>query len=630
MGDSDRVVDVAGVAKAFGEVAALSDLHLVVPPGRITVLLGPNGAGKTTAIRLVTGALSPDVGTVRTFGLDPAVSGEEVRRRCGVVSAKPALYDRLSGFDNLAYSADLYGVGRRRVDRIRAAAERFGIHHALDQQVGGYSTGMKTRLALARSILHDPQLLLFDEPTSGLDPESSAAVLQLIRQMTAEGRTVVMCTHLLVEAEGLADQVIILEAGTDLLTGSPAELTRRYWPHPVVRWSATEPERLAALADMPGVVATRPGSDADTDLEVEVDDLSRIPDLVGSLVDSGVRLTRVDPHEPTLEELYFAVREERRRALDSAPPSTGAQPRPSPAKRSWPAHDSHHPASAPHHDRLAAHLDRGPHRSAPAHPGPRLLGADASLGVDLLPGDPHRPAPGHHQRRGHHRGTADLTGAGRPPRGRPTTGPLFTPSGEAVSDAGRTSYTLAVFLLAPVAVIVPLTISTAVGAATIVGERERGTGEFLAHSPADVKEIYGGKLIASLIPGYLTTVVGFGLYSLIVNSIVGPEVGGWFFPTRQWWLLMFWVVPPFLVLTLSLVLRLSARVKSTAAAQQASGLITLPLILVAYSQSTGALFGAGGATLAIGALAWCVAVVSVTANLRAVTRARLLGVADEQ
>jgi ABC-2 type transport system permease protein len=208
--------------------------------------------------------------------------------------------------------------------------------------------------------------------------------------------------------------------------------------------------------------------------------------------------------------------------------------------------------------------------------------------------------------------------------------PSVKPDGEPVTDAARTAYTLAVFLLAPVAVIVPLTISTAVGAATIVGERERGTGEFLAHSPADVKEIYGGKLIASFIPGYATTILGFGLYSIIVNLIVGPDVGGWFFPTRQWWILMFWIVPPFLVITLSLVLRLSARVRSTAAAQQASGLVTLPLILIAYSQSTGALFGAGSASLFIGALAWIFAIVSVTGNLRAVTRARLLGVADEQ
>jgi len=195
--------------------------------------------------------------------------------------------------------------------------------------------------------------------------------------------------------------------------------------------------------------------------------------------------------------------------------------------------------------------------------------------------------------------------------------------------AGRTSFALAVYLFAPVAVVVPLTISTAVGAATIVGERERGTGEFLAHSPAGTREIYLGKLIASLIPGYATTLIGFGVYSLMVNLIVGPEVGGWFFPTREWWILMLWVIPPFLAMTLSIVLRLSARVKSTAAAQQASGLVTLPLIMVAYSQSTGALFGAASATLVIGAIAWMVALLGLSRGMRSVSRGRLLGVADE-
>ncbi len=197
------------------------------------------------------------------------------------------------------------------------------------------------------------------------------------------------------------------------------------------------------------------------------------------------------------------------------------------------------------------------------------------------------------------------------------------------SDAGRAGYALAVFLFAPMAVVVPLTISTAVGAATIVGERERGTGEFLAHSPAATREIYLGKLIASMVPGYVTTLVGFGLYSLLVNLVVGPEVGGWFFPTRQWWVLMLVIVPAFLGLALSMVLRLSARVKSTAAAQQASGLVTLPLIMVAYTQSTGALFGTGGATWVVAGVAWALAALGLTRGMRAVRRARLLGVADE-
>ncbi len=193
---------------------------------------------------------------------------------------------------------------------------------------------------------------------------------------------------------------------------------------------------------------------------------------------------------------------------------------------------------------------------------------------------------------------------------------------------GRTAYALAVFLFAPMAVVVPLTISTAVGAATLVGERERGTGEFLAHSPASTREIYLGKLLASLVPGYFTTMVGFTAYSLIVNLIVGPEVGGWFFPTQQWWLLMLWVLPGFLLIGLSLVLRLSGRVRSTAAAQQASGLITLPLIGISYGQASGAIYGTAGTTIVIGCIAWTIGIVSTWRGMGAVRRQRLLGVAD--
>ncbi len=194
------------------------------------------------------------------------------------------------------------------------------------------------------------------------------------------------------------------------------------------------------------------------------------------------------------------------------------------------------------------------------------------------------------------------------------------------TPAARASFAMAVYLFAPLAVVVPLTISSAVAANAIVGEREKGTGEFLAHSPADEREIYLGKLIASIIPGYLTTLVGFAIYSLVVNIIVGPSVGGWFFPTGDWWLLMFWVVPPFIALALSFVVRISSRVKSAAAAQQASGLVTLPLILLAAGQSSGALFGAGAAGWVLGFAAWMGALLGLVRGRQAVNRERLLGV----
>jgi ABC-2 type transport system ATP-binding protein len=297
------VVELHDVRRAFGGQLALDGLTFSAPRGTVTVLLGPNGAGKTTAVRMVTGALRAEGGSVRTFGLDPSVDGEGVRRRCGVVAAKPALYDRLSGWDNLVYSAELYGLGPDAP--IEEAAARFGIDDALDLRVGGYSTGMKTRLALARAVLHDPDLLLLDEPTSGLDPESARAVLHLIDELAEQGRTVIMCTHLLLEAEGLADQVVLMEGGRTLVSGPPDELVRRVWPRPSVMVDAENRAVLDGVRHMPGVMTV---SRSDGRLRVELDDLARVPDLIAALAAAGARLTRVTPHEPTLEELYFAVR----------------------------------------------------------------------------------------------------------------------------------------------------------------------------------------------------------------------------------------------------------------------------------------------------------------------------------
>jgi ABC-type Na+ efflux pump permease subunit len=196
----------------------------------------------------------------------------------------------------------------------------------------------------------------------------------------------------------------------------------------------------------------------------------------------------------------------------------------------------------------------------------------------------------------------------------------------------KVAYALAVYLLAPIVVVVPLTIASAVGSSAIVGERERGTGEFLAHSPASAREIYLGKLIAALIPGYVTTLLGFTIYALLVNSILAPEAGKLVFPTGPWWLLILWVLPAFLLLALSIILRVSARVRSTAAAQQAAGLVTFPLILLGYIQATGALFGSNVVlvTFILGGIAWVVAVVSLVTGMRSVRRAGLLGVASEQ
>lgn len=299
---AETVVELDHVSKAFRTVTALDDLSARAERGQVTVLLGPNGAGKTTALRVITGALPPDTGSVRAFGLDPAIDGETVRSRCGVVPATPEFYDRLTGGENLNFAAAVYSLDD---PPITAAAERFGIVDALPLPVGGYSTGMKARLALARAILNDPELLLLDEPTSGLDPESAHAVLGLIDEMADEGKTVVMSTHLLLEAEGLADHVVVMERGHDLVSGAPAELVQRYWPVASVLFDAEDRAALKDLESLPGVLSIEANGGPVT---AAVDDLQRVPELITALAARGARLTRVVPHEPTLEELYFTVR----------------------------------------------------------------------------------------------------------------------------------------------------------------------------------------------------------------------------------------------------------------------------------------------------------------------------------
>jgi ABC-2 type transport system ATP-binding protein len=326
--DQELTVDVQHVTRRFGDITALNDLNLAVPKGAITVLLGPNGAGKTTAIRMITGALAPNEGTSRVFGLDPAGDGgEEVRRRCGVVSAKPSLYDRLNGWDNLRYAAELYGVGRGAAADavIREAAAMFAIEESLDQQVGGYSTGMKTRLALARSILHKPDLLLLDEPTSGLDPESALAVLDLIRGMTSDGQTVLMCTHLLLEAEGLADEIVVMQTGTSLMSGRPADLSRQYWPTQQVRISSSIPESLDILARDDSVVKYKREGDT---AQIEVADSTSIPGLVATLAAHNVPVQSVIPFNPSLEDLYFAIRRDQGSVEGEMAPPGGSTGRP--------------------------------------------------------------------------------------------------------------------------------------------------------------------------------------------------------------------------------------------------------------------------------------------------------------
>ena len=308
---ADAVVELRGVRRRFGEVTALDGVSLSVGRGEVVGLLGHNGAGKTTTVRLLTGILAADGGEVRVHGLDPLVDGPEVRRTTGVVSAVPAVDDRLTAWQNLRFAGQVFGVDRTRVtERASELLEGFGLLDRAEEQVGGYSSGMRQRLGLARALLADPPLLVLDEPTAALDPVASRDVRELLGRLARdEARSVLLCSHNLVEVQRLCDRVVVLEHGRVIADGTPAALAGelgigrlRFEIDPDDRAAA---ERLLLTAGLPchpdggGLVVTRrAGLD--------------VPSLIADLVSADVRIHAVVPEEASLEDVYFALHDKER------------------------------------------------------------------------------------------------------------------------------------------------------------------------------------------------------------------------------------------------------------------------------------------------------------------------------
>src|SRR5215213_425007 len=186
---SSPVIQISSITRRFGEKNAVDQLTLDVQAGEIFGFLGHNGAGKTTTVRLLNGVLAPSSGQVRVFGLDPGKDGAKIRARAGVLTETPALDDRLTARATLTYFADIFGVPRANVAaRVNELLELFDLGNRGDDKVGGFSKGMRQRLALARTLLHEPQIVYLDEPTSGLDPAATREVHQLIQRLRAGGR----------------------------------------------------------------------------------------------------------------------------------------------------------------------------------------------------------------------------------------------------------------------------------------------------------------------------------------------------------------------------------------------------------------------------------------------------------
>ena len=220
------MIEAIGLGKRFRAVTAVHDLSFTVGDGEIFGILGPNGAGKTTTVRMLAGLIAPSEGTARINGLDLGPDSQRIRAMTGILTEAPGLHDRLTARQNLGYYGRLYGMRgaalRRAVDRYLGVV---GLADVGDRRVGGFSKGMRQKVAIARALLHEPEVLYLDEPTSALDPSAAKTVRDFVATLRDAGRSIVVCTHNLDEAERLCDRIGIMR-GTLLRVDTPAGLRR--------------------------------------------------------------------------------------------------------------------------------------------------------------------------------------------------------------------------------------------------------------------------------------------------------------------------------------------------------------------------------------------------------------------
>ena len=295
------------LTRRFDDRVAVEDLSFALAPGEIFALLGPNGAGKTTTLRMMAGLITPSSGTVHIDGDLMQATSSRLRGRIGFLTEAPGLWDRLTVYDNLLVYARLQGVG---ADAIQRVLDLFGIGNRAGDQAAQLSKGLKQRVALARTLLHDPSIILLDEPTAGLDPESAHETRALIVRLKNERRTVVISTHNLDEVERIADRVAVLRSRLIALDTPDALRSRLFGRR--VSITVTEP-----AANYDAIVRATGATDVKTEnhtLSVAVDGETPVaPAIVKALVDAGARIVSVIPEERTLEEVYLRLLQEDRR-----------------------------------------------------------------------------------------------------------------------------------------------------------------------------------------------------------------------------------------------------------------------------------------------------------------------------
>jgi ABC-2 type transport system ATP-binding protein len=292
-------------------VEAVRGVSFEVGRGELFGLLGPNGAGKTTTIKVLITLLLPTSGRASVLGFDVVRDAREVRRRIGYVfGGDRGLYERLSALDNLRYFAELYGVsGRRQRERIDEVLELVGLRGRERERVEGYSRGMRQRLHIARGILHDPEVVFLDEPTIGVDPVGARELRTMIAGLASAGKTVLLTTHYMFEADTLCDRVAVIAKGRIVAEGTPRELKRHVADRTVVEVEVfgIDEAGVSRLRGLPGVTSV--AVEEREQAQLLTIQSPRGLELTGELhrVIDGAQIGRVAAREPTLEDAYVAL-----------------------------------------------------------------------------------------------------------------------------------------------------------------------------------------------------------------------------------------------------------------------------------------------------------------------------------
>lgn len=299
-----------GLEKRFGQVRAVRGLDLAVARGTVCGILGPNGAGKTTAVRLLTTLLRPDAGSARIAGHDLVRQAAAVRRSIGVTGQYASVDGDLTGRENLRLFARLHRV-RGPAQRAGELLDRFGLAEAADRPVSTYSGGMRRRLDLAASLVRRPEVLFLDEPTTGLDPASRNRIWDAVRELKAQGTTVLLTTQYLEEADRLADDIALVDRGRVARTGSPARFKALIGAH--VEVVVADADVLTGAADVLGrLTGGRPAFDRERSAvgAVTGDPALTLPRLVREMDAAGVPLLDASVRPPTLDDVFLRLTED--------------------------------------------------------------------------------------------------------------------------------------------------------------------------------------------------------------------------------------------------------------------------------------------------------------------------------